>query len=51
MKATYMETYPLGTAVRDEHDNKPQNSLHFDDDDNDWNVYNGTPWTDVTWHK
>ena len=55
VKAAYTEIYPLGTEVCDEHDNKPQNSLHFDDDDNDWNVYNGTPWIDVTfdgtWHK
>lgn len=55
VKAAYTDTYPLGTEVRDEHDNEPQNSLHFDDDDNDWNVDDSTPWIDVTfdgtWHK
>ena len=55
VKAAYMDTYPLGTEVRDEHDNEPQHSLHFDDDDNDWNVDDSTPWIDVTfdgtWHK
>ena len=50
VKAAYTDTYPLGTEVLDEHDNEPQNLLHFDDD-NDWNVDNSTPWIDVTWHK
>ena len=50
VKAAYTETYPLSTEVLDEHDNEPQNVLHFDDD-NDWNVDNSTPWIDVTWHK
>ena len=38
VKAAYTDTYPLSTEVLDEHDNEPQNSLHFDDDDNDWNI-------------
>ena len=54
VKAAYTDTYPLGTEVCDEHDNEPQNSLHFDDDD-DWNVDDSRPWIDVTfdgtWHK
>ena len=45
VKAAYTDTYPLGTEVRDEHDhdNEPQNSVHFDDDGNDWNVDDSTP--------
>ena len=54
VKAAYTDTYPLGTEVCDEHNKRPQNSLHFDDDDNDWNVDDSTPWIDTfdgTWHK
>ena len=40
VKAAYTDT-----EVRDEHDhdNEPQNSVHFDDVGNDWNVDDSTP--------